>query len=248
MSHMFILKEMMSESNRVIIIGGTSGIGLVTAQYLKNKGYVPIVAGRRSVDLEGIETCKVDVCSEESVAELFNVSLKQYDDINALVYAVGIASPRKSIEGFDKDSWDNIITTNVTGVLLTLKYSFAVLKRNRGRVVIVNSLASRRYSELSGMEYTASKAALGGLVRQLSIEWASDNVLINSVYPGMTMTPMLTENVSKSKLKEIEEKIPLGRIARPEEVARAIEFLINPENTYITGTGVDVCGGQYLNG
>ena len=248
MSHMFILKEMMSESNRVIIIGGTSGIGLVTAQYLKNKGYVPIVAGRRSVDLEGIETCKVDVCSEESVAGLFNVSLKQYDDINALVYAAGIAAPQKKVENFDKDLWDNIIATNVTGALLTLKYSFNVLKRNRGRVAIVNSLAARRCSELSGMEYTASKAALGALVRQLSIEWASDNVLINSVYPGMTMTPMLTENVSKSKLKEIEEKIPLGRIARPEEIARAIEFLINPENTYITGTGVDVCGGQYLNG
>ena len=64
----------------------------------------------------------------------------------------------------------------------------------------------------------------------------------------MTMTPMLTENVSKDKLKEIEGKIPLGRIARPEEIARAIEFLINPENTYMTGIGIDACGGQYLNG
>ena len=238
----------MSESNRVVIIGGTSGIGLVTAQYLKNKGYELIVAGRRSTDIERIETFKVDICSEESVAELFNVSLKHYDDINALVYSAGIAAPQRKIENFDKDLWDNIIATNVTGALLTLKYSFNVLKRNRGRAVIVNSLAARRCSELSGMEYTASKAALGALVRQLSIEWASDNVLINSVYPGMTMTPMLAENVSKDKLKEIEGKIPLGRIARPEEIARVIEFLINPENAYMTGVGIDVCGGQYLNG
>ena len=115
-------------------------------------------------------------------------------------------------------------------------------------MVIVNSLAARRCSELSGMEYTASKAALGALVRQLSIEWAPDNVLINSVYPGMTMTPMLTESVSKDKLMKIEGKIPLGRIARPEEIARVIEFLINPENAYMTGVGIDVCGGQYLNG
>ena len=238
----------MSESNRVVIIGGTSGIGLETAQYLKNKGYELIVAGRRLADIEGIGTFKVDICSEESVAELFNVALKHYDDINALVYAAGVAAPQKKVENFDKDLWDNIIATNVTGALLTLKYSFNVLKRNRGRVAIVNSLAARCCSELSGVEYTASKAALGALVRQLSIEWASDNVLINSVYPGMTMTPMLTENVSKDKLKEIEEKIPLGRIARPEEIARAIEFLINPENAYMTGVGIDVCGGQYLNG
>lgn len=238
----------MSDSNRVVVIGGTSGIGLVTAQYLKSKGYKLIVAGRRSIDIEGMDTFRVDVCSEESVSELFNISLKHYDDINALVYAAGIASPKKSIEDFDKHLWDNVIATNVTGVLLTLKYSFNVLKKNRGRVVIINSLAARRYSEFSGIEYTASKAALGGLVRQLSVEWAPDNILINSIYPGMTLTPMLTENVSNNKLKEIEGRIPLGRIARSEEIARAIEFLISPENTYMTGTGIDVCGGQYLNG
>ena len=238
----------MSESNRVIIVGGTSGIGLATAKYLRDRGYEPIVAGRRSVNIEGIATFNVDVRSEESVANLFSVLQGHYNDINALVYAVGIAFPKKSIEDFDKNSWNNIIGTNVTGALLTLKYSFDALKKNRGRVVIVNSLAARHCSELSGMEYTVSKAALGGLVRQLSIEWAPDNVLINSVYPGMTMTPMLTESVSKDKLMKIEGKIPLGRIARPEEIARAIEFLINPENTYMTGIGIDACGGQYLNG
>jgi len=238
----------MSESNRVVIIGGTSGIGLATAHYLKDHGYEPIVAGRRSIDIEGIETFTIDVCSEKSVAEFFAALQKEYDGINALVYAAGVPSSKKSIEDFDNSLWNNIIATNVTGALLTLKYSYANLKKNGGRVVIINSLAARRYSEYSGVEYTVSKAALGGLVRQLSIEWAPDNILINSVYPGMTITPMLTENVSRHKLKEMAEKIPLGRIAKPEDIARAIEFLISPENTYITGTGLDVCGGQHLSG
>ena len=62
------------------------------------------------------------------------------------------------------------------------------------------------------------------------------------------MTPMLQENVSEKRLEKVEEQIPLGRIARQEEVARAVEFLISPENTYITGTGLDICGGQNLSG
>lgn len=238
----------MSKSNRVVIIGGTSGIGLETGQYLNETGYNVILSGRRAINIHGIETYQVDVRSEESVAELFNVLLKNYDDINALIYTAGITTHKKSIEDFDESMWNNIIATNVTGALLTLKYSYPVLKRNSGRVVIINSLAARRYSEFSGIEYTMTKAALGGLVRQIAVEWAQDNILINSVYPGMTMTPMLIENVSKNKLKEIEGKIPLGRIAKPEEIARAIEFLISPKNTYMTGTGIDVCGGQYLNG
>ena len=238
----------LSDSNRVVIIGGTSGIGLATAHYLKEKGYKIIVAGRRSLSLKGIETFEVDIRTEKSIKKLFHVSLANYSDINSLIFAAGITTSQKSIDKFDKDLWNDIVATNVTGALLTLKYSYPVLKKNRGRVVVVNSLAARQYSKLSGVEYTVSKAALGGLVRQLSVEWAPDNILINSVYPGMTMTPMLKENVSEKRLEKVEEQIPLGRIARQEEVARAVEFLISPENTYITGTGLDICGGQNLSG
>ena len=238
----------MYKSNTVVIIGGTSGIGFETGQYLSEMGYNVILCGRRAININGIKAYYVDVRTENSVADLFDVSLKNYDDINALVYAAGITTNRKSIEDFDATIWHNIIATNVTGLLLTLKYSYPFLKSNSGRVVIVNSLAARRYSEFSGIEYTMSKAALSGLVRQLAVEWARDNILINSVYPGMTMTPMLMKNVDENELKKIQGRIPLGRIADPEEIARAIEFLISAKNTYMTGTGLDICGGQYLNG
>jgi len=238
----------MSTSNKIIIIGGTSGIGLATAHYLKDKGYAVIVTGRRRMDVDGITAFKVDVRSEKSIKDLFTLILMKHDDINGVIFSAGITSPPKNIQDFDVTSWNNIINTNVTGALITLKYAHTILKKNNGRVVIINSLAARQYSKFSGIEYTISKAALGGLVRQLSIEWAPDNILINSVYPGMTMTPMLKDNVKQSKLKEVEEKIPLRRIATLTEVARAVEFLISPENSYMTGAGVDVCGGQNLSG
>jgi 3-oxoacyl-[acyl-carrier protein] reductase len=245
---MFIPNKTMPEPNKVLIIGGTSGIGLATAYHLNEKGYEVIVAGRRSLNLEGIETIQVDVRNEESIANLFNVHLARQSGIDALIYASGITTPREDIQAFNRDTWDEIVSTNITGALLTLKYAYAALKNNRGRVVVINSLAGRKYSQLSGVEYTASKAALSGLVRQLAVDWAPDRVLINSVYPGMTLTPMLAEHMSDTRLNEIETKIPLGKIARPADIARAIEFLISPENTHMTGTGIDVCGGQFLSG
>lgn len=236
----------MAEPPKVVIIGGTSGIGLATAHYLSQNKYKVIVAGRRALKLEGIDTFQVDVRHEESIANLFDVQLAGQNDINALIYASGITSPAKNIQTFDRKVWDEIVSTNVTGALLTLKYAYAVLRRNRGRVVIINSLAGRKYSRLSGVEYTVSKTALSGLVRQLAVEWAPEEILINSVFPGMTLTPMLAEHINDTGLDDIEKEIPLGRIARTEDVTRAIEFLISPKNTYMTGTGIDVCGGQFL--
>ena len=122
------------------------------------------------------------------------------------------------------------------------------MKLSKGKVVIVSSFASRAYSQFSGFEYTVTKAGLSGLVKQLAVEWGSDKILINTIFPSMVKTPMLLENVDKEVLGSIESRIPLGRIAKPEEVSMAIEFLISDRNTYITGAGIDVNGGQFLSG
>ena len=113
----------MIKSNKVVIIGGTSGIGLATAHYLKDKGYEVIVTGRRSLTLEGIETFKVDVRSEASIAELFNVHLTKHNDINALIYATGITSPAKCIDVFDNDLW--IAATSI-------QYELTLITRDKG--------------------------------------------------------------------------------------------------------------------
>ena len=111
---------------------------------------------------------------------------------------------------------------------------------------MVSSFAARTYSAFSGFEYTVSKAGLSGLVKQLAVEWAQDEILINSVFPSMVATPMLINNVKQTVLDAVEKGIPLGRIARPQDVVSTIEFLISEDNNYITGAGFDVNGGQYL--
>ncbi|MBT6936625.1 MAG: SDR family oxidoreductase [Candidatus Marinimicrobia bacterium] len=232
----------------VLIIGGTSGIGLETANYLLNKDYEVIICGRREIKSKDLNSIRVNVKSDESVKELFKKVQNNFRDINSLVYSAGITSPKKSIVDFDEKIWHDVFDTNVTGLLRVLKYFFPSLKETKGSVTVINSIAARSFSQFSGVEYTISKAALSGLVKQLASEWIDDGVFINSVYPSMTLTPMLKENLGIDQIKKLNEELPLKKLAKPFDIARAIEFLISKENKYITGSGIDVSGGQFLNG
>lgn len=229
---------------KVAIIGGTSGIGLATYHLLKEKGYAPIATGRHKPE-GNVEYAAMDVSSEDSVRSFFSV---HGDGLYGVVYCAGKAKPKTSIDQFDPKAWNDLLQVNVTGAILCLKYAYPQLKKSQGRVVIVNSVSARRSSQGSGFEYTMSKSALSGLVKQLSQDWANDGILINSVYPGATDTPMLRQSMNAEKIEELLKKIPLGKIGTSEDVARAIEFLISKENRYMTGSGVDISGGIYLSG
>jgi len=235
-------------NNLVLIIGGTSGIGLETANYLLKNDYKVIVCGRRDVKSTELISINADIKSDESIQDLYNKIQRKYGNINALVFSAGITTPKKSIEDFDEKIWHDVFDTNVTGLLRVLKYFFPSLKKTKGKVAIINSIAARSYSQFSGIEYTASKGALSGIVKQLAIEWIDYGVFINSVFPSMSLTPMLKENLGIDGIKKLNEELPLKKLAKPFDTARAIEFLINKENKYITGSGIDVSGGQFLNG
>ena len=232
----------------VLIIGGTSGIGLETANYLLKNDYKVIVCGRRDVKSTESISINADIKSDESIQDLYHKIQKKYGNINALVFSAGITTPKKSIEDFDEKIWHDVFDTNVTGLLRVLKYFFPSLKKTKGKVAIINSIAARSYSQFSGFEYTISKAALSGLVKQLAFEWFNYGIFINSVFPSMTLTPMLKENLGIDGINKLNEELPLKKLATPFDTARAIEFLISKENKYITGSGIDVSGGQFLSG
>jgi len=235
--------------SKVFIVGGTSGIGLATAKYLSSKCYDVAVGGRLKPEgIEDISFHKIDVREEKSVKECFKRISRHWKALDCLIYSAGITTPKIHISDFDVSNWENLFSTNVTGAIICLKYSYPLLKAARGRVAIINSVAGRTYSKLSGFEYTVSKSALSGLVRQLSTEWAQEGILINSLYPSMTRTPMLDKNVRQEVLEEICETIPLGRLSETEEIAKALEFLVSKSNSYMTGCGLDLNGGLFLNG
>jgi len=226
-----------------LIIGGTSGIGLEAARIFKKKGYEVVVCGRRKNEKIDFNFLKVDVTKEASVKKLFkNIS---FNKIESLVYSAGQTILKKKITKFNYKKYKNIHDVNLLGAIYILKYSYKKLKKAKGKVTIVNSMASKKSSHLSGLEYTVSKAGLSGLVKHLSLEWAKDKIFINSVYPSMTKTRMLPMN---QDYKKIIKSIPLKKLALPNDIAKAIYFLNSEDNQYITGSGIDINGGQYLSG
>jgi len=233
--------------HRSIVIGGTSGIGNCTALYLAKHGYDVVVGGRTQKNLnDSFVFYPIDVTKEESVRSFFS-SVKG-KEINSLIYAAGTTVAKRRIEKFSSEDYLQVHEVNVIGALRVFKYAYPMLKQGQGKVVIISSVAARSYSQFSGFEYTMSKTAISGFVKQISIEWAADNVLINTLFPSMVDTPMLRCNVDPKALESIEEKIPLSRIAQAEEIASAIEFLVSERNSYITGAGLDINGGQFLSG
>ena len=233
--------------NTSVVIGGTSGIGFETACYLRDSGYEVIIGGRSKCErAEGIACEFIDVTKEESVEQFF--SSINANSLDSLIYSAGVTIKKKSIEAFDVPDYLRLHDVNLLGAILTLKYAYPLLKKAKGKVVVVNSFASRTYSQFSGFEYTITKSGLSGMVRQLAVEWAKDEVLINAVFPSMVETSMLRNSVKESVLEVVEKEIPLGRVAKPNEIASAIEFLVSSKNTYMTGAGIDINGGQYLTG
>jgi NAD(P)-dependent dehydrogenase (short-subunit alcohol dehydrogenase family) len=232
----------------VLIAGGTSGIGLDTAKYLSQKGYKVIVCGRRTIQSNDLVSIKTDLRSDDSIVSLYNKLIKEYGHIDSLVFCAGITKKKQTIEQFNEKEWDNILNTNVKGFIRLIKIFYTSLKESKGRVVVMNSMAARSFSQFSSIDYSASKGALSAIVRQLAIEWSKDEILINSLFPSMTLTPMLQENLTKKEIDELSNILPLKRLAKTEDIARAVEFLINKNNKYITGSGIDISGGQFLNG
>ena len=113
-----------------------------------------------------------------------------------------------------------------------------------GKIVNVSSIAGRHRSLVSGVHYTSSKAGIIGLTKQIAYEVGGRNINVNAVCPSQTLTDMLKQSMTEEQQKELSESIPLKRIATVEEQVNPIMFLCSEEASYITGTTLDVNGGQ----
>ena len=218
-------------NKKVLIVGDSRGIGgCLHANFVK--------AG---AEVYGINSSNCDISSIDSIDSFF-IHKFQPDVVDILVNVAGINYTHK-IEEVSHSEWDKVLDTNLRSFFYITQQVLYKMDSG-GKIVNVSSIAGRNKSVVSGVHYTASKAGIIGLTKQIAHEVGERNITVNAVCPSQTQTEMLEKSMTEEELKKLGESIPLGRIATPQEVVNGILFLCSDESSYITGTTLDINGGQ----
>lgn len=225
----------------ILVTGGVRGIGLSIAKEFQNKGYrvcVTYSKDEESAKLAkegGLEVFRADVSNEEAVVALF----KKIDGVDILVNNAGV-SLIKQIQDVSYEEFNRLMAVNVGGAFLCAREAAkGMIDRQNGLIINISSV----WGEVGGScesVYSASKAALIGFTKALAKELGWSGVRVNCISPGVIDTPM-NAHFSKEDMAALNEEIPMGRIGRGEDVAKAVVFL--EENTYVTGIDLPVNGG-----
>ena len=245
---------MTEDRNTVILTGASRGIGHATVQRFSQEGWRIVTCSREAVP----EECKRDPnWSDHIVADLadrdsLDAFVKQALEIlgngplQALVNnaAVSPKTPFKERLGClngDLNGWRQVFELNFFAPL-ALARGFAIpLRRGKGAVVNITSIAGHARHPFAGSAYSTSKAALSALTREMAVEFAEIDVRVNAVAPGEIETEMIGE-----EYEALIPRIPMQRMGTPGEVAAAVFQLCTPDFGYVTGTEVFVTGGQHL--
>lgn len=239
-----------------LVTGAAGGIGAATAKSLAREGCAVVLVDLAADPLDGIcsaltedgldaRSVKCDVTSRDDVERAVAMAASWHGHLDVVVNAAGIVR-LGTVDGIDDDAWHRMLDINLTSVFLVCRAAHASLLAGvAAGVVNVASVSGRTRSVLADPSYVASKAGVIGLTRSLAAQWARDGIRVNCVAPGLTDTAM-SSIYSQEERRSFEQMIPLGRYARPEEVAEAIAFLASDRSSYITGAVLDVNGGIFM--
>jgi NAD(P)-dependent dehydrogenase (short-subunit alcohol dehydrogenase family) len=243
------------QGKRALVTGGAAGIGRATARGLAAEGariaLLDIDAARldrAAAELRGsgadVVTLAGSVAEAEEVRAAFAALDARWGGLDILVNNAGVIGKRAALALTDEE-WSRVMRINLDGVFFCAREAGRrMVAQGAGAIVNLGSI----YSLVAAPErlaYCASKAAVAAMTRVLAIEWAAHGVRVNAVAPGYVETDLIGAAVRAGELDTapLARRTPAGRLARPEEIARAILFLLDPANDYVTGHVLAVDGG-----
>jgi len=238
-----------------VVTAGGRGIGRATTLLLAHWGATVVAVDLDSAALAVlateattmgslVEATIADVCDEDTVTRLFSDVTRQHGRVDILVNAVGGGRPA-TLRDITGSEWDRMFAFNAKSCFLCAREA-ARCMTNGGRIVNVASLAGVSSSVLQGAHYSSAKAAVIGLTRHLARELGPHGITVNAIAPGTTLTERINAQMSPEKHAALVERIPLRRLATPEDQAGVILFLVSSLSAYVTGVTIDVSGGYLL--
>jgi len=243
------------EGKIALVTGASQGIGRACAIELARAGASVAVAARNETKLAEVvaeitaaggtaKAFALDVANEDSIKTTAKAILAHFGSVHILVNNAGITRDTLLLR-MKRADWDDVFTTNLTGVfLLTQALVSSMMKARWGRIINVSSIVGET-GQAGQANYAASKAGLVGFTKAVARELASRNITSNAVAPGYIATAM-TAVLDEKHLAGMLEQIPLGRAGTEEDVAHAVRFLASDEAAYITGHVLDINGGMYM--
>ena len=231
----------------VLITGATGGIGSAICENLQEKFRV-VAIGRDQNKLDklnrSVKNLEKIVCDLSNKIEIENLVKKVLDDygrIDILINNAGITDDSLFLR-MTPEKWESVINTNLTSnFLLTNLVSKSMIKNKWGRIVNITSVVGHT-GNIGQSNYCASKAGVVAMSKSIAIELAKRNVTVNCISPGFIKTKM-TEILTDEQKNKILEKIPLGEIGLPEDIAHCVGFLVSEHSRYITGETIHINGG-----
>ncbi|MDC0513246.1 3-oxoacyl-[acyl-carrier-protein] reductase [Gammaproteobacteria bacterium] len=235
----------------VFITGVSRGIGLEIAKCFLNDGHFVIGTSRSHFNLSealGSDQClhmPLDVTDRDQVKSCLE-QLKTLEKIpNVLINNAGITKDQLFLRMKDED-WDEVINSNLTSVFnITKLFIKSMVKNRSGKIINISSVAGLMGNP-GQVNYSASKAGLGGFTRSLAKEVAARNITVNCIAPGFIETDM-TNHFKSDELENILKKIPKNKMGNPQDIANLALFLASSSADYITGQTISVDGGLYMN-
>jgi short-subunit dehydrogenase len=236
-----------------VITGGASGIGLATAKRMRAEGATivvgdmdPTTGAAAAEELEGT-FIQVNVADEDQVNHLFDETVRLYGSVDIAFNNAGISPPDDdSIETTELPAWQKVQDVNLKSVYLCCRAALRhMTKQGSGSIINTASFVAVMGSATSQISYTASKGGVLAMSRELGVQFARQGIRVNALCPGPVNTPLLQELFAKDPERAQRRlvHIPIGRFAKPEELAAAVAFLASDDSSFITGSTFLVDGG-----
>jgi NAD(P)-dependent dehydrogenase (short-subunit alcohol dehydrogenase family) len=240
------------EGKIALVTGGTSGIGLATAQKFVNEGAYVYITGRRQNELDkavnqigkNVTGVQGDISKLEDLDKLYDLIKQEKGKLDILFANAGIGN-FLPLGGITEEQVDRTFDINVKGTIFTVQKALSLFPNKVGSIIVTGSTAGSIGNPAFSV-YGASKAALRALVRSWILDLKGTEIRVNVVSPGVILTPAYDELFGDA-LEEVMENnrntLPAGKVGTPEEVANVVSFLASDESSYLTGAELFVDGG-----